>query len=157
LSWLGRLLPFVEEQPLWALTVTAFAQQPNFPYTLPHYGIMTPVKVYGCPADSRVASPQQTHGGLRVALSSYVGVLGTDFRKNDGVLFGGSHVRLTDITDGTAHTLMVGERPPSPDFWYGWWYAGDGQARTGSGDVVLGVRELHFANAPFTSNCPPGP
>src|SRR5262249_31667482 len=125
--------------------------------TLPHYGIMTPVKLFGCPADGRLGTPQPTYGDLRVALTSYLGVLGTDFRTSDGVLYWGSRTRLTDIRDGTSTTLMVGERPPSPDFWYGWWYAADGQGNSGSGDTVLGVRELRYDNDPYTTGCPPGP
>jgi hypothetical protein len=37
---------------------------------------------------------------------------------------------MADITDGLSNTLMVGERPPSSDFQYGWWYAGAGQRFT---------------------------
>jgi prepilin-type processing-associated H-X9-DG protein len=49
-----------------------------------------------------------------------------------------------------------GERPPSADFWYGWWYAGYGQAGTGSADMLLGVRERNLGG-PFVSDCPAGP
>jgi prepilin-type N-terminal cleavage/methylation domain-containing protein/prepilin-type processing-associated H-X9-DG protein len=157
LGWLARLLPLVEQQPLWELTRAAYEQQPGRPYTLPHYGIMTPVKLFACPADGRLGTPQPTYRDLRVALGSYLGVLGTDFRTGDGVLYWGSRTRLVDIRDGTSNTLMVGERPPSPDFWYGWWYAADGQASSGSGDTVLGVRELRYLNDPYTAGCPPGP
>jgi hypothetical protein len=36
---------------------------------------------------------------------------------------------------------MLGERPPSSEFRFGWWYAGVGQDGRGSLDLVLGVRE----------------
>ena len=32
MGWLTRLLPFVEQQPLWELTTTAYADQPTFPF-----------------------------------------------------------------------------------------------------------------------------
>lgn len=157
MGWLTRTLPFVEQQPLWNLTLTAYEEEPSYPYQLPHYGIMTPIKLFSCPADTRADNIHSTHNGLRVALTDYLGVSGLNYLAGDGVLYWASRVRLTDITDGTSNTLMVGERPPSPDFWYGWWYAAEGQANSGSGDTVLGVREIHAPGDQYTASCPPGP
>jgi prepilin-type processing-associated H-X9-DG protein len=83
--------------------------------------------------------------------------LGTSFPLSDGVLFIDSRVRIADITDGTSNTIIVGERPPSADFWYGWWYAGYGQQGTGSGDMLLGAREQNASGNPFVFGCSPGP
>jgi len=33
----------------------------------------------------------------------------------------GPGTRITSITDGSSNTLMIGERPPSPDLAWGWW------------------------------------
>ncbi len=51
------------------------------------------------------------------------------------------------ITDGTSNTILVGERPPSVDLIYGWWFAGAGWDGSGVGDVVLGAREYGYASA----------
>jgi prepilin-type N-terminal cleavage/methylation domain-containing protein/prepilin-type processing-associated H-X9-DG protein len=155
MGWLTRVLPFMEQQPLWDLTLTLYEEVPSNPYG--HYGFMTPIKLFSCPADGRADSPHPTHNGFYAALTDYLGVLGTNYKIDDGVLYWGSHTRLTDITDGTSNTLLVGERPPSPDFWYGWWYAAEGQANSGSGDTVLGVRELRSPDDQYTPGCPPGP
>jgi prepilin-type processing-associated H-X9-DG protein len=157
MGWLTRILPFVEQQPLWKVTVTAYEVAPAYPYRLPHLGIMMPIKLFSCPADTRAEDVHPTHNNLRVALTDYLGNLGTNYKVDNGVLFWGSHLTLLDITDGTSNTLLVGERPPSPDFWYGWWYAAAGQEGSGSGDTVLGVRELHSPRDQYTANCPPGP
>ena len=64
------------------------------------------------------------------------------------------------ISDGQSNTLMVGERPPSPDFWYGWWYA-TGSSDASTGDVTLGVAELNPTQASgissYLGDCPAGP
>jgi prepilin-type N-terminal cleavage/methylation domain-containing protein/prepilin-type processing-associated H-X9-DG protein len=156
MTWLARLLPYVEQEPLWRATLGAYDYQPVPFVNPPHIGFAYPVKVFTCPADSRVSLPQPTHQNRRVALTSYVGVLGTDYTRSDGCLFLDSRVRLSDVTDGTSSTLLTGERPPSTDFWYGWWYAGDGQAGSGSPDMLLGARDRN-AGARFAANCPPGP
>ena len=76
-----------------------------------------------------------------MALTSYLGVSGTDLTTLDGILFRDSSVRIADITDGASNTLLAGERPPSTDFQFGWWYAGAGQHCTGSAEMLLGVYE----------------
>lgn len=156
LSFLARLLPFVEQEPMWRATTAAYGFQRNPAVNPPHIGRSYPIWLFGCPLDGRIAQPQTTHQGKVVALTSYVGVLGTDYLHPDGVLFVDSRIALTAIRDGTSNTLMVGERPPSTDMWYGWWYAGFGQKGTGSADMLLGARELN-AGGSFVSQCPPGP
>jgi prepilin-type processing-associated H-X9-DG protein len=53
---------------------------------------------------------------------------------------------MADITDGTSNTLLVGERMPSRDLEYGWWFAGAGYDNSGTGDVVLGARDVGYAS-----------
>ena len=155
LGWLGRLLPHVEQGPLWQESVAAYATRRDAPYRPPHVGIRTPVAVYACPADERQTKAWGTHRKLTVAVSGYLGVLGTDVAAKDGVLYRGSATRLADVTDGTSNTLLAGERPPSPDFWRGWWYASG--SPTGSGDTILGVREQTGGSRTFAESCPFGP
>jgi prepilin-type N-terminal cleavage/methylation domain-containing protein/prepilin-type processing-associated H-X9-DG protein len=156
MSWLTRLLPYLEQGALWRATVAAYDYQPVPWINPPHIGLSWPLPAFACPLDYRTLEPQTTHRNRRVALSSYVGVLGTTYNLKDGVLFVDSRVRLADIRDGASATLMAGERPPSADMWYGWWYAGYGQAGTGSADMLLGARELNFGGT-FVSACAAGP
>jgi prepilin-type N-terminal cleavage/methylation domain-containing protein len=77
ITWLARLLPYIEQEPLWRATDAAYQYQP-LPYLdPPHVGFGTPVRLFASPADGRTLEPQPTHQGLRAALTSYVGVLGT--------------------------------------------------------------------------------
>jgi prepilin-type processing-associated H-X9-DG protein len=120
------------------------------------------VPVFGCPADSRAAVAQVSPAdGLTVGLTSYLGVCGTDcLGARGGLLFTNSAVRFADVTDGLSNTLLLGERPPGPDFLLGRWYAGLGQivrgAATGSAEMILGVREPNAEPVVSGSPCGPG-
>jgi prepilin-type N-terminal cleavage/methylation domain-containing protein/prepilin-type processing-associated H-X9-DG protein len=155
-SWLTRLLPYVEQGNLSAVTQTAYGQSLSPFQNPPHVGLATVVRLFACPADQRAAQVQfAPRDKFNVAFTCYLGVEGKDLSTNDGLLFRDSHVRITDIEDGSSRTLLVGERPPSTDFQYGWWYAGAGQNYTGSADMVLGVQEQNVL--PVTSgSCAPG-
>jgi prepilin-type processing-associated H-X9-DG protein len=98
---------------------------------------------------------QPSHGRW-VALTSYVGIYGLDVDQPNGVLVYGRSVTAHEISDGLSQTLLAGERPPSADMWYGWWYSSWGQRGRGNCDMLLGVREINVGGA-FTENCPRGP
>src|SRR5262249_55206755 len=100
-----------------------------------------------------------------IAFTTYQGVSGLNLQTYDGILYANSRTRVADITDGTSNTVMVGERPPSRDLEFGWWFAGGGQPdplqdyyQFGSCDVVLGVREINTQSTGLeTDRCPVGP
>jgi prepilin-type processing-associated H-X9-DG protein len=117
------------------------------------------VKTLICPADGRqnLTIPGSQWGGNgNVAFTGYLGVAsGAEGNENYagtnqqmvGILYWDSNTRLTDVTDGLSNTLMVGERPPSKDLYYGWWFAGAGWDGSGEGDVVLGARSIQYAQS----------
>ncbi len=153
MSWQARLLPFLEREDLWRTTLDAYLRNPRFLIDPPHVGLSTALPVYLCPSDGR--TEVDTRNG-RIAFTSYLGVEGVNQFRRDGVLYVDSRTRLTEVYDGLSGTLFVGERPPSADGGFGWWYAGEGQSKDGSGDTVLGVNELNV-NPAYGPGCPRGP
>jgi prepilin-type N-terminal cleavage/methylation domain-containing protein len=174
-SWLAQILPYVEQEPLykqadkWAHTTDGqgngwpnasnpqywwpwgdFWTSPPFQTAQPNPALGESIPIYTCPSDPRSLRAQfEPPFNMTVAFTSYLGVGGTsgDYsnQPNNGVFYWQSTTRLTDITDGTSNTFMVGERPPSVDLAYGWWFAGAGYDGSGTGDVILGARETGYA------------
>jgi prepilin-type N-terminal cleavage/methylation domain-containing protein/prepilin-type processing-associated H-X9-DG protein len=155
LSWQARLLPYVEQQSLWKETERAFLKEQFFSRNPPHSGLVAQLPVFQCPSESRTfgTTPEEK----MIALTGYLGVNGVraSLRFSEGILFYESNIRIADVTDGTANTLMIGERPPSPDLRFGWWYGGIGQDYLGTCDSHIGVRELRETF--LTPTCPRGP
>jgi prepilin-type processing-associated H-X9-DG protein len=161
MSWLTRLLPYLEQQPLYDRALRDYARQPIF--SVPpegHANLATPVAVFTCPSGDRSTGrayyPTLQPEPFPVAFTWYLGVSGTNSVDKDGVLFVNSAVRFADVRDGLSNTLLAGERAPSPDNRLGWWYAGVGMWHSGGGgDSFLGVRELR--DAVILPMCAPSP
>jgi prepilin-type N-terminal cleavage/methylation domain-containing protein/prepilin-type processing-associated H-X9-DG protein len=156
LGWHARLLPYVEQEAVWRRVQLAFQTDPaldQFYGHPPHAeNLAAVIKLYACPADSRLPGPVQL-SVVSVSLTSYLGVSGQDQYRLGGVLFPDSHTRFTDISDGTSNTIAIGERPPPPSFRLGWWYRGWGQSKDGSGEMILGAVEVNET----IDNCQAGP
>jgi prepilin-type N-terminal cleavage/methylation domain-containing protein len=124
-GWMCDLLPFVEQQNL-KKALTAYPTF-NFGTFLQNY--TTVVKGYICPSDGRLENVPPGNG----AFTSYLGVTGNTndqasqfFGPTNGIFDVASKgIKLVDIVDGTSNTVMVGERPPASDYFWGWWSVSD--------------------------------
>jgi prepilin-type N-terminal cleavage/methylation domain-containing protein len=102
-GWMVCLLPYIEQ--------TAVYNSGNYYSSL--------IKTYVCPADPRGTSffADASYGW---SLTSYVAIAGKTYGDNLGIITYTPN-KVTDITDGTSNTIMVGERPPSIDAYWGWY------------------------------------
>ena len=146
-GWWGfqaRILPFIEAKDIYKLC--------NFTYNGSCFDWMgvqqsknnspaTKVLDYfKCPDDPlRNEIYHDTKFG-NYACTSYLGVMGTTPSAGDGILLHGNYnsaISLAKVTDGAAHTLLMGERGISNDL-YGWPYCGAGDSNgTGCGDNLM--------------------
>jgi prepilin-type N-terminal cleavage/methylation domain-containing protein len=153
ISWMAYILPFIEQDNVWKQAKAWQNNAANY-YSWSNPVCPIPMKIYTCPADSRgsQAWPGAASGLPDQALTTYLGNAGTTSTSLDGVLFGavtgtvGSTVKLVAITDGTSNTIMVGERPPSSNLEFGWWYAAYGYDGRGNGDCVMTSNDVAIAN-----------
>jgi prepilin-type N-terminal cleavage/methylation domain-containing protein len=156
-SWLVSILPFTEQ---------GNAHSAGFFV----YDVMT-VKLYQCPSDPRFEGKYTGNAfGGGQGLTWYLAVDGNDFIKvgtggNQGVIYHDSKTRMAEVTDGTSSTILVGERPPVWNLYWGWytWSQFDStlDARTttkifgteGNGSSKACVLPAFFGPGELQNNC----
>jgi prepilin-type N-terminal cleavage/methylation domain-containing protein/prepilin-type processing-associated H-X9-DG protein len=163
-SWMAELLPFVEQQAAYQQADNWAHTTDDWPWGSNSRKPANPVlgqfmTSYACPMDPRepiINNQAVTSVNGPIAFTMYMGVNGThggptstSRPTQDGILNcslpnGRFQVQINDVVDGTSNTLAVGERPPSKDLVAGWWFAGAGYDNNGTGDVLLGAREVHY-------------
>ncbi len=122
LRWMAWILPHIEQAALWQGAGAALAANSLTYVSPPHAAAAAVIKTYACPDDGQSLYPMTDADGITAAFSSYIGIAGG--RQPDGVLPVMLGIRLSDILDGTANTIMVGERPSPENLQAGWWYSG---------------------------------
>jgi len=140
-SWLARLLPYLEQDPLHT---QAKIDTNTLSQSLPY--LSTGLSVFFCPSDnSRSLNPSTNRANLQgvpIATSNYKGVTGdcwcwgtyaekcashcNGLTSGNGVFTRGditSPRRMADITDGTSNTFFAGEDIPEISAHCTWPYA----------------------------------
>ncbi len=102
-SWMVQILPYLEEQNIykhWNFTKSVYDVS-NTPAR------MQSVPVFRCPSSTSIEG-DANYAGCHHDREAPIDV------DNNGVLFLNSSVRYEQITDGSMHTIFVGERPDDP-------------------------------------------
>ena len=155
-SWMNFILPFIEQDNAYRVAV-AFAQGDHYSWDNTECPLR--MKMFTCPSDPRGAQawPGASSGLPDQATTCYLGNAGTASISHDGVLYEDSLTRITDMTDGTTNTIMVGERPPNSNLEFGWWFSAYGYDGHGTGDCVMTSNDVAIFTY-FAANygCPSG-
>jgi prepilin-type N-terminal cleavage/methylation domain-containing protein len=150
-SWIARVLPFIEQDPLYRL-----GNIDNVPLGSSAAVGMT-IPLLFCPSDTAVSEGTRTDranwpGGMAVGLTNYQGVIGSNWawgnwpnftrgasgntngdglEDGNGVFFRTDYrykLRLGDIRDGTSSTFMIGENIPDVNVHCAWPYSNNALA-----------------------------
>jgi prepilin-type N-terminal cleavage/methylation domain-containing protein/prepilin-type processing-associated H-X9-DG protein len=119
-SWLVVILPYIEQDNLYH-SPTAFITS-FFGYQFEGFPSSPPVPTYYCPSEPRPYPfylSSVFFGDIQTG-TDYVAIVGVDTFEPHGrgiITYSETgdkalYVKVTDVTDGTTHTIMVGERPP---------------------------------------------
>jgi prepilin-type processing-associated H-X9-DG protein len=125
LGWMAQLLPYLEQDGLYASSLSAGQLDPDPLHNPPHVGLATVIKPFVCASDSRLLRPQTDHANLTASFTSYIGINGTlppGRQRGELGMITGLGLGLADVRDGLSNTIMVGERPPPDTFQAGLWY-----------------------------------
>jgi len=107
-GWIVQILPFVERTNIYS----------QFDFSLSVYDAPNvaatgqPISILNCPSDATVGSTTSSYAGCHHDVEAPIDV------DNNGVLFLNSSVKSDRVTDGTSHTIFIGEKTGGLD--WGW-------------------------------------
>jgi prepilin-type N-terminal cleavage/methylation domain-containing protein/prepilin-type processing-associated H-X9-DG protein len=157
-SWASLILPYIEQENL-ERTGAKLSQEQL-------------VTLFMCPSDPRSRTVSSggnyNHLGNRFGMTSYLAVESSSYQlgdshtylnlelggPRDGVICRSCDTRLVEVVDGTSQTVMLGERPPSPEpaLDWGWW----GWTAYDSSLAAEDHRALAYATCPKPAVYGPG-
>ncbi len=142
-SWRVRILPYIEQQPLYnSVDISHDAIEP-FMASITKAQVSTNIPVYICPSDPFGEQIWSADWGgpepVAAAHSNYLGCRGSKHDlPGDGVFPAtNKNIRFSGILDGLSNTLLIGERPLDSVGEWGWWALGTGFDFHGFADHVL--------------------
>lgn len=147
LAWSAEILPQLEETPLWQQI--DFGSAYDSPQNAP--AVATVVSVYLCPSTNRLMIGREgnivrnpatgSSSNYRGAAIDYGGIYGAGQASpsDNGVFLYDRVVKLSDITDGTSHTLAVAE-----DTGRGWPAIGDLNGEWINGENIYDVGSINL-------------
>jgi prepilin-type N-terminal cleavage/methylation domain-containing protein/prepilin-type processing-associated H-X9-DG protein len=115
-GWGTLILPYIEQDPVFK------SLDLGQPMTSPHNvaGVQSMIPIYLCPSDLTPGGPFPVPDGFGATIAlagptSYAACVGGDESATtdatgEGIFYRNSRTRMTDITDGTSSTILIGER-----------------------------------------------
>jgi type II secretory pathway pseudopilin PulG len=131
--------PDHRERQSWAALIFPYIEQDNLKYLGMPTAQQRQIALFMCNSDPRRNTISDGGHykflGNQFGLTSYLAVEGSAYEKGesethlnlafggpkDGVIYRSSDTKVSQVTDGTSSTLLLGERPPSNDLDWGWW------------------------------------
>ena len=115
-NWAGAILPHMEQSALYELLQTALRNNSTHTCNLPL--AQNVLATFVCPSDPAGPKLAATPGNVQGFYTSFIVCHGSGFATPpgddrglnlNGIFYGQSKVKITDITDGTTNTVMVSE------------------------------------------------
>jgi len=123
-NWIIQILPFIEERNTWnAIDKTLSVYHAK---NAPASGVA--IRVLHCPSSAGGNTASSTYAGVHHDLEKPIDA------KDNGVFFLNSRVRYDDVTDGSSHTIFIGEK--IPDAWDFSWMSGTRSTLRNAGSAV---------------------